>query len=198
MNIELIKQRHEQWYELMYPLDYLNYRNDENYESARMFERSRESWVTSFGLFEKDYIEVNTRSMDGLQAIIAVQQGKAVEYTDGVNGWEDLNFDSRFKLGIIFGELNQDGRAIKFRLKLEYMAVNGVQLVAPLREQPRLKTNYWFYNPKKPNGIATGCWEGDIEDVSIFENIGIYLEEVHVAQYRDVMRNLIRGVVEHD
>lgn len=197
MNNQYLVERHKDWYKEQYPSDYNNYCNHlADVAFTKDFERSESAWLSALEVNKDRYLEINTRNMDGIQAVIAVKGGKAVQYYDDTDEkWVDFDLGTGFKVGVLLGEKNQHGQVVKFRLKPEYISINKVQLVAPLQEQPILGTNYWFYNPKKPNGIATGCWDGSVDDHAIFNNIGVFLEEQDVANYRDVMRQTIRGVM---
>lgn len=134
--------------------------------------------------------------MNGIQAVIAVNEGKSVQYYDYEdNAW--LSFDKKtgFRLGCLLGEPNHHGHIAKFRITPSFILINGIKVPAPLQEEPSSPINYWWFNPKKPNGIATGKWLNDHEDHAIFENIGIYLEESDVAQVRDAYRSNMRDLV---
>ena len=136
--------------------------------------------------------------MNGIQAIVAVDEGKSVQYFDHEdNVWLSFDKDTGFKVGCLLGEPNQHGRIVKFRIKPSFVYINGVKVPAPLQDKPSTPINYWWFNPKKPNGIATGKWLDDAEDHAIFANIGIYLEEDDVTQLRDASRKIIK-VVQHD
>ena len=134
--------------------------------------------------------------MNGIQAVIAVNEGKSVQYYD----YEDdawLSFDKKtsFRLGCLLGEPNHHDRIVKFRIKPSFILINGMKVPAPLQEEPTSSLNYWWYNPKKPNGIATGKWLDDDEDHAIFANIGIYLEEDDVVQVRDAYRKILKEII---
>ncbi|RKG33768.1 hypothetical protein [Acinetobacter tianfuensis] len=134
--------------------------------------------------------------MNGIQAVIAVNEGKSVQYYDYEdNAW--LSFDKKtgFRLGCLLGEPNHHGHIAKFRITPSFILINGIKVPAPLQEEPSSPINYWWFNPQKPNGIATGKWLDDHEDHAIFENIGIYLEESDVAQVRDAYRSNMRDLV---
>lgn len=136
--------------------------------------------------------------MNGIQAIVAVDEGKSVQYFDHEdNVWLSFDKDTGFKVGCLLGEPNRHGLIVKFRIKPSFVYINGVKVPAPLQDKPTTPINYWWFNPKKQNGIATGKWLDDAEDHAIFENIGIYLEEDDVAQLRDASRKIIK-VVQHD
>lgn len=136
--------------------------------------------------------------MNGIQAIVAVDEGKSVQYFDHEDdSWLSFDKDTGFKVGCLLGEPNQHGRIVKFRIKPSFVYINGVKVPAPLQDKPTSPINYWWFNPKKPNGIATGKWLDDAEDHAIFTNIGIYLEEDDVVQLRDASRKIIK-VVQHD
>lgn len=127
--------------------------------------------------------------MDGIQAVKAVKDGKKVQYREDENDlWEPFDLTTGFRVGCLLGEPNQHGKVIKFRIEPIFINFNGTKVPAPLSEEPKLDQNYWFFNPQKPNGIATGKWEADPHDYAVFSNIGIYLQEDHVVQVRDAYR----------
>ncbi|MCU4320642.1 hypothetical protein KTH44_16110 [Acinetobacter bereziniae] len=127
--------------------------------------------------------------MDGIQAVQAVKAGKKVQYREDENElWEPFDITTGFRVGCLLGEPNQRGKVIQFRIEPLFINFNGTKVPAPLSEEPKIDQNYWFYNPKKTNGIATGRWEASCEDLAIFTNIGIYLEEDEVVQVRDAYR----------
>lgn len=131
--------------------------------------------------------------MNGIQAVIAVNEGKSVQYYDHEDDtWLSFDKDTRFKVGCLLGDPNHHGRVVKFRIKPSFILINGIKVPAPLQEEPANTINYWWFNPKKPNGIATGKWLDDDEDHAIFNNIGIYLEEDDVVQVRDAYRNILK------
>lgn len=197
-NIEHFTEKHREWYEITYSSDYWHYiHHQSNDEFVKAYKRSERAWLHVMEELEgNSYIAIDTRTMDGIQAIIAVQSGKQVEYyCSSDEKWEDFSLSTSFRVGILLGEVNSRGDVVKFRLKPKHIVINKVQLIAPQQQCPTVGTNYWFYNPKESNGIATGNWQNDAEDQAIFNNIGIYLEEQHVADYRDVIRDTIRGVI---
>ena len=134
--------------------------------------------------------------MNGIQAIVAVEEGKNVQYFDHEDDtWLSFDKDTRFKVGCLLGEPNHHGRVVKFRIKPSFILINGIKVPAPLQERPTSPINYWWFNPKKPNGIATGKWLDDHEDHAIFTNIGIYLEESDVIEVRNAFRAFIKEPV---
>lgn len=131
--------------------------------------------------------------MNGIQAVIAVNEGKNVQYYDHEDGtWLSFDKKTNFKLGCLLGEPNQHGRIAEFRMKPSFILINGIKVPAPLQDKPTDPISYWWFNPKKSNGIATGKWLDDDEDHAIFNNIGIYLEEDDVIQVRDAYRNILK------
>jgi hypothetical protein len=127
--------------------------------------------------------------MNGMQALQAVLDGKKVQYSGNEDGtWYSFDQTTDFKVGCVLGKPNRHGIVVKFRIEPIFINFNGTKVPAPLSEEPELNQSYWFFNPQKPNGIATGCWEADPHDHAIFANIGIYLEEDHVVQVRDAYR----------
>ena len=95
--------------------------------------------------------------MNGIQAVIAVSEGKSVQYFDHEDDtWLSFDKKTNFKLGCLLGEPNQHGRIAKFRMKPSFILINGIKVPAPLQDKPTDPISYWWFNPKKSNGIATG------------------------------------------
>ena len=134
--------------------------------------------------------------MNGIQAVIAVSEGKSVQYYEHEDdAWLSFDKETGFRLGCLLGEPNHHDRIVKFRIKPSFILVNGIKVPAPLQELPTSPLNYWWFNPKKPNGIESGKWLNNAEDYAIFNNIGIYLDADDVIQVRDAYRKSLKELI---
>lgn len=124
-----------------------------------------------------------TNLISGKEALIALANGKEVEYLDSGNPFKVLGWVNAMGLetNLFFG-----GNRYKFRIKPRTITINGIEVSAPF--EPKEGERFYYFSDEYETGYASSDRLGFYGDMSL----GVWRTEEEIKQVVAALREVFK------